>query len=341
MFASGLIHLQQERFSSASSSLFRVSPAFISPPSFPAPIFLAHFRSPPRQCHCRDAVLPAPWGHRAASGVTGGGSAWETRPARPGPAQPIPAQPSPFQPGPAPPSPPQPAACAHAPLQGVGSPNMAARPLSRWRLRHPKMAVRPLSRWRQGHAPRGRGTLSRWRQSHSQDGACPEDTKWRGAGPPRLRTCLFSRLRVTPPPRLLRGLARRFPAWGHGTGVGGAGSGRAASGSGGAASVAVEARLTDARAPDVARRHGGCGGAAAGPGLTLRGLPPPPRAPAASPRSRAARSARPARSAPARRGDGVGAARRRVPPLEAAHRGGAAAAGPAAAPGVRGDHRPV
>lgn len=44
---------------------------------------------------------------------------------------------------------------------------------------------------------------------------------------------------------------------------------------------------------------------------------------------------------PALRGDGVGAARRRLPPLEAAHRGRAAAAGPAAAPGLRGDHRAV
>lgn len=47
------------------------------------------------------------------------------------------------------------------------------------------------------------------------------------------------------------------------------------------------------------------------------------------------------RDAVSRRGDGVGAARRRVPPLEAAHRGGAAAAGPAAASGVRGDRGAV
>lgn len=68
-----------------------------------------------------------------------------------------------------------------------------------------------------------------------------------------------------------------------------------ASGSGRAACVAVAARRTAARAPDVARRHGGCGGAAAGPGLALalRGLPPPPRAPAAFLTPRAAQSACP------------------------------------------------
>lgn len=147
---------------------------------------------------------------------------------------------------------------------------MAVRPRSKWRLRTAqegglatlKMAAQTLSRWRlpEGHKMARRGTSSPQKALVLPPEADPASAF---AAPSRVA----------------------FRPGDTGAGVGGAGGGRLASGSDGAASVAVAARRTVARAPDVARRHGGCGGAAAGPGLALRGLPPPPpppRAPAAS-----------------------------------------------------------
>lgn len=138
----------------------------------------------------------------------------------------------------------------------------------------------------------------RWRRSRSQDGdramlnaAAGPLSRWRlyvghkmaRRGPSSPQTAPVLRLRPTRPrlrSAIWRGALRPGDT---GAGAGGAGGGRAASGSGGAASVAVAARRTDARAPDVARRHGGRGGAAAGPGPgpAVRGsrrlppLPPP------------------------------------------------------------------
>lgn len=66
-----------------------------------------------------------------------------------------------------------------------------------------------------------------------------------------------------------------------------------------------------------------------------------PGSPAARPSSEPLIAGAAPRDALSRRGDGVGAARRRLPPLEAAHRGRAAAEGPAAAAGLRGDRRAV